>query len=159
MGRGTSLIISSSFIQQPGLVGCNWLWWWWSLLWLGCHLKERKKVRRVANIYGELGSWAWGCRSRLQVVEAAAKLVPKWLEWSCWGDGSCKMVQSLILSSCTYRSFNTCLNLCTQHTLLNMLMSPVPPYQKRWPTWKLYRNLQILHKAAIMISTMTEATP
>ena len=156
MRRGTFFIIFS-FIQQPGLVGRNWLWWWWSLLWLECH-SEEKKVKRVANIYGELGSWAWGCRSRLQVVEAAAKLVLEWLEWSCWGDGSWKMVLSLILSPCTYKSFNTCLNLCTQHTL-SMLMSPVPPYEKRWPTWKLYRNLQILHKAAIMISTMTEATP
>ena len=158
MWRGTSFIIFS-FIQQPGLVGRNWLLWRWSLLWLECHL-EGKKVKRVANIYRELGSWAWGCRSRLHAGcggcrQAGSGMTGvKLLRWWQLEDGLVYYFKFI-----TYRSFNTCLNLCTQHTLLSMLMSPVPPYENRWPTWKLYRNLQILHKAAIMISTMTEATP
>ena len=47
---------------------------------------KKQMAKSVKNIYRELGSWAWGCRSRLQVswawgcrrrlqvVEAAAKL-------------------------------------------------------------------------------------
>ena len=33
----------------------------------------------MTNIYRKLGSWAWGCGSWLQVVEAADNLVPKQL--------------------------------------------------------------------------------
>ena len=35
---------------------------------------KKQMVKKVNDIYRELGSWAGGCRSRLQVVEAAAKL-------------------------------------------------------------------------------------
>ena len=35
---------------------------------------KKQMVKKVNNIYWELGSWGRGCMSRLQVVEAAAKL-------------------------------------------------------------------------------------
>ena len=80
----------SSFIKEPGLLGRNWIRWRWSFLWLGCHLTQR--VNRVKTIYMELGSWARGYGSWLQVLEDAAELAPEGLERSCWGDGSRKMV-------------------------------------------------------------------
>ena len=45
-------------------------------------------VKRVKNIfYWELGSWARCCGIWLQVVEAAAKLVPERLEWWLFSTG------------------------------------------------------------------------
>ena len=40
---------------------------------------KNKWLKVMKNIYRKLGSWAWGCGSWLQVVEAAANLVPEQL--------------------------------------------------------------------------------
>ena len=80
------------FVKEPGLLGRNWIRWWWSFLCLGWHLKTKQRVNRVKTIYMELGSWARGYGSWLQVLEDAAKLAPEGLERSCRGDGSRKMV-------------------------------------------------------------------
>ena len=45
-----------SSIKEPGLLGCNWLWWRSSFLWLGCHLKNMVTISELKNIYRELGS-------------------------------------------------------------------------------------------------------
>ena len=46
-------------------------------------LPLKQMFNRFKNIYSEVGSWLRGCGSRLQIVEAAAKLVLKCLQRSC----------------------------------------------------------------------------
>ena len=63
---------SCSFIWEPDLLRRNWLWWQWSLLWLGCYFNKMGKCLKLFT-----GIWnLWCCGSWLQVVGAAVKLVP-----------------------------------------------------------------------------------
>ena len=68
-----TVLFFSFFIQEPGLLVCNWLWWWSSLFWLRCHLKKKKWWRGLKYLQGarfmaiELWELAADCGSAIQV--------------------------------------------------------------------------------------------
>ena len=72
------------------------LWALWALVVVVCAvagLPLKQMFNRFKNIYSEVGSWLRGCGSRLQIVEAVAKLVLKCLQrslqrWLYLGGGS-----------------------------------------------------------------------
>ena len=72
--------ISSSFVEKHGLFGRNWLWWWWSLLRLGCHLKNKSlKAGQWAGFMG-MGLWgsaagSGGCRQAAGSGTTGARLL------------------------------------------------------------------------------------
>ena len=45
----------SFFIQEPGLLVCNWLWWWWPLFWLRCHLTNGLRGLKIFTSSQVLG--------------------------------------------------------------------------------------------------------
>ena len=71
-----AVLSSSSCIYMragPYILRRNWLWWYWSLLWLGCYFNKGDTGLKLFTV-----SWnLWGYGSWLQVVGAAAELVPK----------------------------------------------------------------------------------